>query len=404
MKRKQFDKLSAIDGTDYGFDPEEGKFAARGICSWGAAATAAVGVYSSSKSNKQAKKATNQQLQGTANAAQDLRNASTQAQQTIQPVVDLYGRQLPVLQADAARYGQIGQQGQTALTAQQGALNVNQFLDPSMKFAMQQGTQAIQGSAAARGGVLSGAAMKDLTAYSQGLASQNYDAAVTRALQNRQQQIGIGNTMSQLGQNKLSTDEMLFKTGLSGINQLSGIQQGLGQDIASLSQSAGNVAARGTAAQQDPLSAGFGAFQSSYNRGFETPSTPPINPTGGANNGFNNAINSGVSQVSDYIGNIFSDENVKHNVKKASDADIAEFLSNMEPSTYKYDDSVIAEGAPTGEQTGVMAQDVEKSKMGKNMVETNDKNVKVIDVNKSVAGLMAATASLNKRINKLEGK
>ncbi len=52
--------------------------------------------------------------------------------------------------------------------------------DPGYAFRLNEGTQALERSAAARGGLLSGGTLKDLTAYSQGMASQEYNNAYNR--------------------------------------------------------------------------------------------------------------------------------------------------------------------------------------------------------------------------------
>lgn len=90
--------------------------------------------------------------------------------------------------ADEAPWRQAGVQalGQlNTLTAPGGELNRNFSMadfqaDPGYQFRMQQGLQALQGSAAARGGLLSGAALKGIEQYGQGLASQEYGNAFNR--------------------------------------------------------------------------------------------------------------------------------------------------------------------------------------------------------------------------------
>lgn len=57
--------------------------------------------------------------------------------------------------------------------------------DPGYQFRMDQGQQALERSAAARGGLLSGAALKDTARFSQGLASQEYQSAFDRFNTNR---------------------------------------------------------------------------------------------------------------------------------------------------------------------------------------------------------------------------
>ena len=52
--------------------------------------------------------------------------------------------------------------------------------DPGYQFRMDEGNRALEGSAAARGGLLSGAAMKAMQKYSQGFASNEYGNAYNR--------------------------------------------------------------------------------------------------------------------------------------------------------------------------------------------------------------------------------
>jgi hypothetical protein len=55
-----------------------------------------------------------------------------------------------------------------------------QWKDPGYQFQLQQGQQALQNSQAAQNGVLSGAALKDLLNFNQGMASNAYQNAYTR--------------------------------------------------------------------------------------------------------------------------------------------------------------------------------------------------------------------------------
>jgi hypothetical protein len=70
-------------------------------------------------------------------------------------------------------------------------LDVDSFLDPSMNFRIQQGTNALESGAAARGGLLSGATLRGVQDYSQNIASQEYGNAVNRAMQDRGFQTGL---------------------------------------------------------------------------------------------------------------------------------------------------------------------------------------------------------------------
>ena len=87
----------------------------------------------------------------------------------------------------------------------------NQYLpqDPGYQFRLEQGNQAINNAAAARGNLLSGATLKALDSYSSGLASQEFQNAFSRW-------------------NELATK------GQSAGNVISGLEQGRGTGLANL--------------------------------------------------------------------------------------------------------------------------------------------------------------------------
>jgi hypothetical protein len=66
----------------------------------------------------------------------------------------------------------------------QSPTGVTEQNDPGYQFRLQQGQQALQNSAAARGGLLSGGTAKALTDYNQNAASGEYGNVYNRALQN----------------------------------------------------------------------------------------------------------------------------------------------------------------------------------------------------------------------------
>jgi hypothetical protein len=89
---------------------------------------------------------------------------------------------------DAALYGDsmmpyYGDQSDPAygsLTKPFDAEEFYKYQDPGYWFRLQQGTQGLQNSAAAGSGALSGAALKDLLAFNQDMASQEYGNAFNR--------------------------------------------------------------------------------------------------------------------------------------------------------------------------------------------------------------------------------
>jgi hypothetical protein len=97
---------------------------------------------------------------------------------------------------------------------------------------------------------------------------------------------------------------------------------------------------------------------------------------------------------------MLSDENEKKNIepKKYAMEEIQEFLKALKPSTYEYKNA--QDGG--GEKMGIMAQDLEKSEVGKTMVDTGPDGKKRVDVNKSIGAIMAAMADMASRVKKLE--
>ena len=122
------------------------------------------------------------------------------------------------------------------------------MMDPGMEFRRRQGEQAIERSAAARGGRLGGAQLKALADYNQGLASQEYGAAFARQntldQQRAQQaaglaqlQYGAGSQAAQIAQQ--AAGQMAgygMQGGLAGM----ALQQGMGQDMSRLRYGAGS--------------------------------------------------------------------------------------------------------------------------------------------------------------------
>lgn len=119
--------------------------------------------------------------------------------------------------------------------------------DPSYQWRLDQGQKAIERSAAARGGVLSGAAVKAASDYNQGAASQEYAAAYDRfnndqtTTYNRLAGIaGTGQTATaQAGQNALATGQVVGNniTGAGSaqasgyIGQANALNNGLSQGV-----------------------------------------------------------------------------------------------------------------------------------------------------------------------------
>jgi hypothetical protein len=93
---------------------------------------------------------------------------------------------------------------------------------------------------------------------------------------------------------------------------------------------------------------------------------------------------------------LLSDKDSKKNIKKV---DLNEFADKIKAYSYQYKNP--KEEAEVGDQIGVMAQDLQKSKLGQQMTEDNDGMLEV-DIKKAVPVGLAAIAELSKKIKKIE--
>lgn len=120
-------------------------------------------------------------------------------------------------------------------TTQGGAPDYTNFLNsPGYQFQLNQGKQAIERTAAARGGLASGNTLAALTEYGQGLAGQRFDTHM----------------------NQLAT---AMGTGQTATNALIGADQASSNNIADSYNNIGNARASGVIGQGNALADLFGA-------------------------------------------------------------------------------------------------------------------------------------------------
>jgi hypothetical protein len=113
--------------------------------------------------------------------------------------------------------------------------------DPAYQFQLQQGNQAIERSAAARGGLTSGATGKALAQYTTNLANQNYGDAYQRWLQTQNQQYNQAMGLANLGYGASSQQSgNAMNAGTSMANNLVNAITGAGNARASGYVGAGN--------------------------------------------------------------------------------------------------------------------------------------------------------------------
>ncbi len=177
------------------------------------------------------------------------------------------GNEAPFQQAGAAATGKLsdllgtsgntGASGYGSLTQPFTAQDYLNNQDPGYQFQLQQGQQALQNSQAADGGVLSGAALKGLINYNQGVASTGYQNAWSRWNQQQTNTVQRLGSLAQLGQ-------------AAGSNQASGASTFAG-GISNTITGAGNAEAAGAVgaanAATGAVNNGVGYYYLSQNTG-----------------------------------------------------------------------------------------------------------------------------------------
>lgn len=116
--------------------------------------------------------------------------------------------------------------------------------DPGYAFRLSEGMKALDRTAAARGGLISGGALKAATRYGQEMGSQEYQNAFNRYYAERA--------------NKLQPLQSLAGIGQSSANTLTSAAGTLGGQIGSNIIGAGNAAAAGTMGVANAISSGVG--------------------------------------------------------------------------------------------------------------------------------------------------
>lgn len=121
-----------------------------------------------------------------------------------------------------------------------GEVNLNE--DPGYAFRLSEGQKALDRQAAARGGLISGGALKAATRYGQEMGSQEYQNAFNRAL------------------TRYNTTAALAGVGQTATNNLSGAAGALGAAEGANAINAGNARASGYVGQANAMNQGLGTY------------------------------------------------------------------------------------------------------------------------------------------------
>lgn len=154
------------------------------------------------------------------------------------------------------------QAGDTSLSQLMGQMGSNGYFnqtytgqdiysDPSYQFRLQQGQDAIQSSAAAQGGLLSGATLKALQNYGQESASQEYGNAYNRFNADQTNRynrlsnlVGVGqNAAAQVGNAGAQTSQAIANNTMAGANSIAAGQVGSANAWSNTANDLGSMAA-----------------------------------------------------------------------------------------------------------------------------------------------------------------
>ena len=112
--------------------------------------------------------------------------------------------------------------------------------DPGYAFRMSEGMKALENSAAARGGLLSGATMKGIQRYGQDMASQEYTNAFNRYQAERQARLNPLQSLAGVGQ---TTANALAAGGQAFAGNVNQLTLANAADRANLALTSGNIRA-----------------------------------------------------------------------------------------------------------------------------------------------------------------
>lgn len=183
-----------------------------------------VGAAGSAYASKQAGKAAKTQAASADRASQIQQENFEQTRKDLMPYKQAGDTSLKQLM------GQMGSNGYF----NQNFTGQDIYSDPGYQFRLQQGQDAIQSSAAAQGGLLSGATLKALQNYGQESASQEYGNAYNRFNADQTNRynrlsnlVGIGqNAAAQVGNAGAQTSQAIANNTMAGANALAAGQVG----------------------------------------------------------------------------------------------------------------------------------------------------------------------------------
>ena len=214
---------------------------------WSFIVPAAVSLFSASQNRSAASQASDAATQG-AERSQALQYQMFQEQQKLQE---------PFRQAGVNALAKMQQQYGAMPEAFTGQVNLGQ--DPGYAFRLSEGQKALDRSAAARGGLISGGALKAAQRFGQDLGSQEYQNAYNRALTGYNADVAREAT----GYNRLAA---LAGIGQTATGQIGAAGQNMASNVGNLMTSGAAANAAGQVGGTNALTGGLSTYLN-YNQG-----------------------------------------------------------------------------------------------------------------------------------------
>ena len=209
-------------------------------------------------SGNAAKKAAKEQTKAADKATDIQLQAQREAIAALQEMYD-------TSRADLAPYREAGSEALNTLTAETkpGGDFSKDFTaadfetDPGYQFRLSEGMKALERSASARGGVLSGRTLKDINRFGQEYASDEYNKAYTRFNLDRERRFNRLASLAGLGQTATtSTTQLSSQTG----QNLASTYLGTGSTVSDIALQRGNAKASGIVGQSSAYAQGLRAI------------------------------------------------------------------------------------------------------------------------------------------------
>lgn len=220
-----------------------------------------------------AKKAANTQAQ----AATDSNAAALQAQRES---IAFQQKQADQARADNEPWRVAGANALSQLAASKDFTGADLQNEPGYQFGLNQGMKGLTNSAAARGGLLSGAALKAASQYNQDYAGTKYDAAFGRDAINKNRLASLAGVGQTAASSNASSAMQLGANAGSTINAT-------GNTIAQNALGVGNVRASSYLAQGNALTGALNQGLSAWNNSSGTGYSPVMEGATNQTNAFN---------------------------------------------------------------------------------------------------------------------